>query len=151
LQDAAQKAATASLASDEKRQRWPRACRLVHRRQFDAVYRQGQRRACPPFVVFYRRNGLDFSRFGMSVRKALGGAVVRNRLRRRVREVLRKHREEIFAGWDIVIQPREPAVKATFALLSADLLRLLAKITSAPTNSRPLGKTTPAPANPRPG
>jgi ribonuclease P protein component len=110
---------------------WPRACRLVHRTQFDAVYREGQRRACPLFVVFFRPNGLDCNRFGMSVRKALGGAVVRNRVRRRIREILRQHRQEIASGWDIVMQPRTPAVKASFPLLTAEVLRLLRIATSS--------------------
>jgi ribonuclease P protein component len=108
---------------------------LAHRPQFDAVYREGQRRACPPFVVFYRRNGLNFNRFGMSVRKALGGAVVRNRVRRRIREILRQHRQEIAPGWDIVIQPRTPAVKAAFPALASDLLRVL-KLATTLTASR---------------
>jgi ribonuclease P protein component len=103
---------------------------LVHRRQFDAVYREGQRRACPLFVAFYRRNSLDCNRFGMSVRKALGGAVVRNRVRRRIREILRQHRQEIGSGWDIVIQPRTPAVKASVPLLTSEVLRVLRGTTS---------------------
>jgi ribonuclease P protein component len=94
------------------------------------VYREGQRRTCPLLVVFYRRNSLDCNRFGMSVRKALGGAVARNRVRRRIREILRQHRQEIAPGWDIVIQPRAPAVKASFPILTAEVLRVLRSATS---------------------
>ncbi len=65
------------------------------------------------------------SRFGISVKKALGGAVVRNRIRRRIREILRRNQTEIPQGWDIVIHPRSSVARAEFAPLEAELLRLL--------------------------
>jgi len=65
------------------------------------------------------------SRFGISVKKALGGAVVRNRIRRRIREILRRNRTEIPTGWDIVIHPRSSVARAEFAPLEAELLGLL--------------------------
>jgi ribonuclease P protein component len=65
------------------------------------------------------------SRFGFSIKKALGGAVVRNRIRRRVREIVRCHRAEIPAGWDFVIHPKGSVARENFALLTANLLRLL--------------------------
>jgi len=75
--------------------------------------------------VFLRANAQPVSRFGFSIKKALGGAVVRNRIRRRVREMVRCHRTEIPAGWDIVIHPKSSVARAEFAALTADLLRLL--------------------------
>jgi ribonuclease P protein component len=51
--------------------------------------------------------------------------VVRNRIRRRVREIVRCHRAEIASGWDFVIHPKSNAAQADFAALTADLLRLL--------------------------
>jgi ribonuclease P protein component len=65
------------------------------------------------------------SRFGISVKKAVGGAVVRNRIRRRIREILRRNQTEIPAGWDIVIHPRGSVAEALFAPLEAELLSLL--------------------------
>lgn len=103
----------------------PREWRLVRRAEFDAVYREGRRRAGRTFVIFARRNGLSRDRFGMSVKKALGNAVVRNRIRRRVREVLRLHREEIAPGWDMVIHPSRAAATLDFAKLETELLCLL--------------------------
>jgi ribonuclease P protein component len=73
------------------------------------------------------------SRFGISVKKALGGAVIRNRIRRRIREILRRNRTEIPSGWDIVIHPRSSVARAEFAPLEAELVRLLRGIqNSAP-------------------
>jgi len=105
----------------------PRASRLVRRAEYDAVYREARRRSGREFTVFLRPNGLEISRFGWSVRKALGGAVQRNRIRRRIREIVRVHRQEIAAGWDIVIHPRSSAAKTKFAALEAELRGLLPK------------------------
>jgi ribonuclease P protein component len=106
-------------------QQYPREARLVRRGEFDAVYRAGKRRSSSHFTVFFRANELSQSRFGFSIKKALGGAVVRNRIRRRLREIVRCHRLEIPSGWDIVIHPKSSVVRVEFAALAADLLRLL--------------------------
>lgn len=122
LPDAAKSAASASPSS---RGGLPRSSRLLRRAEYDAVYRQGRRRAGHQFTVFFRPNGLDRSRFGASVKRQLGGAVVRNRIRRRIREILRLHRAEIPAGWDIVIHPRSSVATAKFAALEAGLVQLI--------------------------
>ena len=111
-----------------ERKTFPREARLVRRGEFDAVYRAGKRRSSSHFTVFFRANELLQSRFGFSIKKALGGAVVRNRIRRRLREVVRCHRLEIPAGWDIVIHPKSSVARAEFAALTADLLRLLKSV-----------------------
>jgi len=96
----------------------------VRRGEFDAVYRAGKRRSSSHFTVFLRANNTPVSRFGFSIKKALGGAVVRNRIRRRVREMVRCHRAEIPVGWDFVIHPKSSVARVDFAALAADLLRL---------------------------
>lgn len=105
------------------------AGKLVRKAEFDAVYRAGKRRSSSHFTVFFRANEQPQSRFGFSIKKALGGAVVRNRIRRRLREMVRCHRLEIPAGWDIVIHPKSSVASAAFAALAADLLRLLKSVT----------------------
>ncbi len=100
----------------------------MRRGEFDAVYRAGKRFSSSHFTVFVRCNGLAVSRFGFSIKKALGGAVARNRIRRRVREMVRCHRREIAAGWDIVIHPKSSVAKAPFAALTEDLVRVLKKL-----------------------
>jgi len=104
---------------------YPREARLVQKAQFDAVYRARKRRSSSHFTAFLKANNLTQSRFGFSIKKALGGAVVRNRIRRRLREIARLHREELPAGWDIVIHPKSSVAKAPFAMLETDFLRLL--------------------------
>jgi len=97
----------------------------LRRVEYDAVYKAGRRKSSREFTVFVRPNSLDFSRFGWSIKKALGTAVRRNRIRRRLREILRLHRQEIAPGWDIVIHPRTSAITAEFSTLTADLLKTL--------------------------
>jgi ribonuclease P protein component len=83
------------------------------------------------------------SRFGISVKKALGGAVVRNRIRRRIREILRRNRTEIPTGWDIVIHPKGTVARATFAVLEAELVRLLRSLPSSLPVSLPIKAPNP--------
>lgn len=104
---------------------FPREARLVRRGEFDAVYRAGKRFSSSHFTVFVRRNELAQNRFGFSIKKALGGAVVRNRIRRRVREMVRCHRQEIPTGWDFVIHPKGSVAKAEFGVLTEELVRVL--------------------------
>jgi ribonuclease P protein component len=125
LRRGARRAVIGSLPNSPGRLDFPREARLVRRGEFDAVYRAGKRRSSSHFTLFFRANQLACSRFGFSIKKALGGAVVRNRIRRRVREIVRGHRQEIPAGWDIVIHPKSSVARAEFAALTADLLQLL--------------------------
>ncbi len=125
LHNAEKKGVTASRESDAPKFSLPRACRLVRRSEYDAVYREGRRRTSREFTAFLRPNALNVSRFGWSIKKALGDAVRRNRIRRRLREIVRLHRQEIAPGWDIVIHPRSSAATADFSALTRELLKLL--------------------------
>ena len=109
-------------------QKFPREAKLVQKSEFDLVYRAGKRRSSSHFTIFVRASGQPISRFGFSIKKALGGAVVRNRIRRRLREMVRRHRQEIPAGWDIVIHPKNKVATAEFAALAEELVRLLKKL-----------------------
>ncbi|MDE3169544.1 MAG: ribonuclease P protein component [Acidobacteriota bacterium] len=98
---------------------------------FDAVYREGRKRTSRELAVFVRANGMAVSRFGWSIKRALGTAVRRNRIRRRLREIVRLHRGEIASGWDVVIHPRASAADADFAALTNELLKLLPRKNTA--------------------
>ena len=107
-------------------QGFPRTARLLRRADFEAVYSGGKRRSSAQFVVFCRPTGAKGrSRFGISIKKAIGGAVVRNRIRRRIREILRRNSSEIPTGWDLVIHPRRSVASASFAPLATELVSLL--------------------------
>jgi len=110
----------------------PRVARIARRSEYDAVYREGRRRSSREFTIFLRPNGLDICRFGWSIKKELGTAVRRNRIRRRLREIVRLHRQGIEPGWDIVIHPRSSAATANFSALTEELLKLLPRVTRPP-------------------
>ena len=67
------------------------------------------------------------ARMGLTVPRALGGAVVRNRIKRRFREAFRFHRAEFPGAWDIVINPRRAALEAPFVEIERGLRRVIEK------------------------
>ena len=78
-------------------------------------------------VLYARKNRSDCNRVGITVSKKLGHAVVRNRTRRRLREVYRLNESALKPGYDIVIVARSRAVEAPFGKLTASFLRLADK------------------------
>ena len=69
-------------------------------------------------VLYARKNRTDGNRVGVTVSKKLGKAHVRNRTRRRIREVYRLNEEKFQPGWDIVVVARTKAVEAPFEKLT---------------------------------
>ena len=83
---------------------------------FQRLYRTGGQ-ANGYLVLYARKNRTDTNRVGITVGKKLGHAVVRNRVRRRLREVYRLNEDKFQAGWDIVVVARTRAIYADFAQL----------------------------------
>ena len=78
-------------------------------------------------VLYARRNRSAQNRVGLTVSKKLGCAVVRNRVRRRLREVYRLNESRFAPGWDIVIVARSRCVNADFDKLTNAYLSLAEK------------------------
>ena len=104
---------------------FPKYLRLLRRIEFRRVYEDGRRRRAPLCTVFYLANGLSYSRLGITVPRALGKSVLRNRVKRRLREVFRVNRRALPGGWDIVINPGQRVAAIPFATLEEEILRLL--------------------------
>lgn len=105
----------------------PRERRLRRRAEFRWVYEQGVRAAGRYVVVFVAPRGVgeEPSRLGITATRKLGGAVVRARCKRRVREVFRLGFSEGPAPMDIVVNPRRGCAEAPWEQLRQDLLRCL--------------------------
>lgn len=104
-------------AAAAKKYGFPRTARLVRTADYRKVYAAGRRRNLDLLMAFALPNGKPHSRIGLSVPAALGGAVQRNRLKRRLREAARRHLAELGPGWDIVFGPRAAAKTVTFERL----------------------------------
>jgi len=104
-----------------------RRYRLSRSKDFDAVYRQGRSVSTRYLTLhWFPRDDdpLGEPRLGLSVPKAVGNAVVRNRIKRRIREAFRLHRAEIGSQWAIVVTPRRAALNASFP----EIQRALGKV-----------------------
>lgn len=107
-----------------ERATFPRRARLLRHADFERVYKQGKRHFAAHVTVFYlRRIGGVGPRIGFTVGKALGTAVERNRVRRRLREGVRLHRSELISPLDVVITPKKSALKAQFSELEREIMR----------------------------
>ena len=102
-----------------------RQLRLRRRKDFDAVFQKGQVLANRLLVFRSLPNQLPHNRYGFITSKRLGKAVVRNRVRRRLREGVRTFPTQ--AGWDVVISARAPAAQADFHKLKAAVANLFAR------------------------
>ena len=99
--------------------------RLKRNADFQRVRRQGQSWANKLLVLTIVPNSLDHSRFGFSVSRRLGKAVVRNRAKRLMRETVRRQKERIPAGWDMVWIARRPMREADFSAVERAVEQLL--------------------------
>ena len=109
--------------------------RLTHARQFQGVYKARVQRAAGPLVVFARPNEMGHARLGLSVGARVGGAVKRNRIKRRLREAFRLGQGalplragEEARGFDYVInvRPHEPLAVEEYGRLLRELAVQLA-------------------------
>lgn len=98
---------------------------LRRRADFDAISRDGTARSTPLLVLRWLRTGRAESRIGLSTPRTVGGAVARNRLRRRLRELLRARLARIGPGWDLLVIARPAAGEVGHAELAAALDALL--------------------------
>ncbi len=85
---------------------------LRRKADFDAISRSGTTRSSALLVLRVARTGRAETRVGMSTPKSLGGAVQRNRMRRRLRAVVREQLASIGTGWDLLLIARPAAATA---------------------------------------
>jgi ribonuclease P protein component len=98
---------------------------LTKPRQYDSVHVRGRALTEGPVAMKSIRNGLQCSRYGLSVGRRVGKAVTRNKVKRRMREVMRK--KVLVPGWDIVLIGRSSAAHTPYAALDRSIGNLLAR------------------------
>ena len=116
---------------------FPKSARILRSADFRIVYDQGLRVSNPLLAAFClaRADGaipghklpIRGPRLGVTATRALGGAVVRNRIKRRLREAFRMHRSGLAPRWDIVINPRRAAIGASFAEIEQALMKVIGR------------------------
>lgn len=107
----------------------PKTRRVLRSSEFREIYANGVRMTSRYFAAFCQQSpgaGAP-SRFGFTVPRALGKAVVRNSLRRRLREAVRGQLHLLPADWTIVFNPRRSVLNASFDDLSREVSRLFVK------------------------
>jgi ribonuclease P protein component len=110
------------VSGSGKRRKFPRDVRLLRHADFERVYKQGRRHFASHLTAFYRqREEGEALRVGFTVSKLLGGAVQRNRMRRRLREAVRLHWPEFQAPVDIVINPKKSLLVVEFPELGKEV------------------------------
>ena len=103
-------------------------CTLKKNSDFRRLYSKGKSAVNPYMVVYCRRNRLNENRLGYTVSTKLGHAVVRNRVRRRLREIYRLNSAALKSGYDIVIVARSRCVGAKYADMNDAFLRACDKL-----------------------
>ncbi|HEV2014432.1 MAG TPA: ribonuclease P protein component [Candidatus Dormibacteraeota bacterium] len=104
-----------------------RRSRLLRSADFDRTLRSGRRAASDYFALFVSDNEVGRPRVGLAVSRKLGNAVARNRIKRRLRELVRPLLTQTEGGRDVVIVARARAVDAKFARLRQEIEMLWAK------------------------
>ena len=117
------------MATEERRQigearrpgeRFRRAQRLRRGREFEEAYREGIRVQVRFLVLVGRRNRIGQARLGISAGRRCGGAVARNRLKRRIRELFRHDQLLRSLSFDVVVNARPDAARASYVELAGD-------------------------------
>jgi len=122
--DEAPDVSTGAVERGRERFRFPRSLRLLRHNDFEDVYRRGRRHFAAHMTVFYlRRQQGPGLRVGFTVSRALGGAVERNRMKRRLREAVRLNCPTTTPPVDVVINPKKALLKAEFLELEKEIRR----------------------------
>ena len=93
--------------------------------EFRRIYRKGKSVVSPYMVLYCQKNRQGRTRLGVTVSTKLGKAVVRNRVRRRFREIWRLNKADMQPGWDIILVGRVRAVEAPYQKLDKSYRKLL--------------------------
>ncbi len=96
--------------------------------EFRRLYYKGKSAAGARLVIYVRPNKLDRNRLGITVGTKIGKAVIRNRIRRRIREIFRLNESKLACGRDLVVVARSRSITSNYRELEGEFLRLAEKL-----------------------
>ena len=102
--------------------------RLLKRRDYTTLSTSGKKVGTHHLLAIYKKNNVGRPRLGVTVTKKVGGAVVRNRIKRQVREYFRLNRHQIKASWDINIIAKKNAATLSPKKLYSSISQIFSKI-----------------------
>ena len=101
---------------------------VKEKRDFDNIIKNGKKVKNYNFIVFYSKNNEHFNKYGITVPKKVGKAHIRNKLKRRVRAILRNYKKSYENSYNCIIIIRNSCLNLTFLELSNSLEKLLNEI-----------------------
>ena len=119
--------------------RFPKSAKLLKHSDFQHVYKNGKRHFSGLLTAFYLpRTSAETAgpRVGLTVGRGLGGAVQRNRIKRRMREAVRLHLAGLAASVDVVFNPKKSALTAEFSQVEAEVKRAFEVVQKSAERSR---------------
>ncbi|MBU6239110.1 MAG: ribonuclease P protein component [Planctomycetes bacterium] len=102
-------------------ERFPRRSKLSGQNAFDRVFSAKNFASDPVLIIHCVKNGLTYSRLGISASRRLGNAVVRNYWKRLIREAFRRQQAQLPIGLDLVVRPQRNAVPDSAAIAKSML------------------------------
>jgi ribonuclease P protein component len=130
---------SASPRPAEEALRFPKTAKLLKHSDFQHVYKNGKRHFSGLLTAFYLLRALpepSGPRIGLTVSRALGGAVERNRIKRRMREAVRFHLAELNASVDVVFNPKKSVLQAEFSAVEQEVKKAFAVVQKNAERSR---------------
>jgi ribonuclease P protein component len=127
-----------------------KGARLGRHGDFQRAYAAGRKRQSACMIWFLAPQAAAGAeeaagpRVGLTVGKVLGKAHERNRIKRRLREALRRHVGLLPAGFDLILHPRRAVLTMEFAKLEAEIVRILEQARAASERTAPQAPSSPA-------
>lgn len=101
--------------------------KITRNDEFKKVFLEGKRIESNNLIFFFLRNRYKFNRLGIIVKKEIGKAVDRNKVKRRIREAYRRINEKLFQGYDIIIIAKKSIIELDFSEIYNELEGLFIK------------------------
>ncbi|MBI2080192.1 MAG: ribonuclease P protein component [candidate division NC10 bacterium] len=126
-----------------EQRRFPRTARLLKASDYTRVLKAGRRVSTGPFTLHLARAGAHAARLGLVIGRRAGAAVVRNRVKRSLREQFRQHRNLFPPGTDLVVVVTRDLTSATAAALRRAAAEALRAAARQPAGGTPHGTSEP--------